>query len=171
VRHFASIRDFQAFARTELPALLAEGKQAGLRQAARIIGNEMRGEIGEYQHGDAGFDDMAELAPGTLHGFGPVPGKIALGQATEANHRPLEATGQMRSSIGETVGIDAAAIGTDDPVAVYQNQGTDSRGVPYRKGETTAPGVPGREFVGRAGFRAAPDAVAAIRAAIIKAIT
>ena len=169
MRKFADIRSFQAFLRDDAPVLIAAGKAAGLRAGARIIGNEMRGEIGEYQHGDAGFEDWPNLTPGTLDGFGPLPGKVALGQAPPDN--PLLANGTMRDSIGEKFGEDAAAIGTDDKVAIYQNEGTDERGVPFHRGEKASPGVPGREFVGRSGFRAAPDAVAAIGEAVVKALT
>jgi phage gpG-like protein len=168
VRTFRSCAAFAAFLRVDAPARIAAGKAKGLTEAGAMIAKEMRGELGTYQSGDAGFEDWAPLAAGTLFGFGPLPGKIADGHATAEHHNPLMATGRLRDSIGVKVDGDAAAIGSDDPVAVYQNEGTDERGVPFKPGEKVAPGIPGREFVGRAGFRKAPEAAEAIGAAVVR---
>jgi len=173
MKRFKNISAFQTFLRDQATGRIAEGKVAGLRAAARIISTEIKGEIGHKQTGDAGFDDWPDLAPGTLEGWdtpqGRLEGKIERGFAPPEN--PLLATGAMRDSIGERFGEDSASIGTDDPVAIYQNEGTEKRGVPFQTGETTTPGIPARNFVGRAGFRSAPDAVEAIGAAVVGALT
>ncbi len=87
---------------------------------------EAKGFIGEYQEG------WAPLAESTLQGWGPFPGKIALGYAPPDN--PLLRTGAMRASIkhaAEAVSDGAVgAIGSNDPIAGYQEFGT--RTIPPR---------------------------------------
>jgi hypothetical protein len=163
---FASISDFREFLAT-LPGRIAAAKEVGLRAASGLVLNEIRSEIGTYQTGDAGFEDMAPLSIATLEGFGPLPGKIADGHAPPDN--PLLAGGAVRDSFGSIVEGDEAAIGSNDPVAVYQNQGTERRGIPYIKGATTEPGIPAREFIGRAAFRKEPEAIEIISTSIQKA--
>ncbi len=168
MKRFTSVVAFQAFLRGDLPGRIARGKAAGIAAGAELVRAEMTGEIGTYQKGDAPFPDWETLRPGTLHGFGPLPGKIANGHAPPDN--PLLAIGAMRESIGVKVEGDYASIGTDDPVAVYQEMGTEKRGVPFVTGDTAEPGIEARSFIGRAGFRTSPDVAMAISQAIIAEI-
>ncbi len=161
--NFRDIAAFRAFLRGELPGRINEGISLGLVQAGEMIAGEMRGELGTYQKGDAGFEDWVPLSNATLEGFGPVPPK-------KNGDTPLLEDGTMRDSIGYRVHADGVEIGTDDPVAVFQDQGTERRGVPFVKDISVEPGVPGREFVGRAGFRKAPEAADAIGAAVAGAM-
>lgn len=174
-RSFKNIDEFRVFLRDEMPSIIAAGKRAGLEVAGDVFLKEIHSEIGHYQSGDAGFKDMAQLSPATLEGWegigGRLEGKIERGLATETEHNPLLASGAMGQSFGKVVDENRVQTGSNDPVAVYENQGTDSRGVPFVKGLTTQPGIEGREFIGRAGFRKAEEAVKAVSAAVKKAIT
>ena len=167
MRQFKSIPEFLKFW-AGMPGRYQEAKIAGLKEAGGLIETEMRGEIGTYQSGDAGFEDWAPLSAATLYGFRALPGKIADGYAPPDN--PLHATGALEESISSTVDGDAVVIGSTDIVALYQDQGTDERGVPFVQGETASPGIPGREFVARAAFRRAPEAVEAIAISVVTAL-
>jgi hypothetical protein len=172
MRIFSDIASFRRFLSAELPGRIVAAKRAGLEAGAALVLAEMRGEIGEYQSGDAGFEDMARLSLATLVGFGPEPeliGKIPLGYAPPDN--PLLRDGGLRDSFGVSVDDTGASIGSNDPLAIWQNEGTASRGVPFRPGVTTEPGIPAREFIGRAGFRKTPEVLDAISAAILEAFT
>jgi phage gpG-like protein len=170
---FRDIAAFRRFLAEKVPDRLAAGKAKGLAAGAKLVADEMRSEIGTYQSGDAGFEDWAPLAKSTLEGWdafgGRLEGKTERRMAPPDN--PLLATGALRKSIGFTVDGDEAVAGSTDPVAVWQDQGTARRGVPFVKGETQEPGIPQREFVARAGFRKAPEVVDAIGAAVIGSLT
>ena len=168
MRQFKSIPEFLEFW-AGMPGRYEEAKMTGLKAAGGLIETEMRAEIGTYQSGDAGFEDWAPLSAATLEGFGPLPGKIAMGFAPPDN--PLRATGELERSIGSMVDLNQVVIGSNDPVAVWQNEGTEERGVPFQPGETTSPGIPAREFVGRAAFRKAPEAVEAIAIEVVTALS
>ncbi len=167
---FADCGAFAAFLR-ERAAMMPEAAQAGLHAAGKLVLDEIHAELGHYQSGDAGFEDMAPLARGTLEGWntrqGRFEGKIERGFADDGNDNPLRATGEMASSFGIAVSEGGVEIGSNDPVAIYQNQGTRSRGVPFAPGETTEPGIPAREFIGRAAFRKAGEAVDAIATPVL----
>jgi hypothetical protein len=169
---FADLHAFATFVRDELPGRIAAGKRTGLRAGGAIILGEMVGEIGAYQKGDPGFDDMVPLARGTLEGWdafgGRLEGKIERGLASPGQDNPLKANGALEASFGQTGAGDIEIVGSTSPNAVWQNDGTSARGEPFLKGATVEPGVPGREFIGRAAYRTSAKAVAAIGAAILE---
>jgi phage gpG-like protein len=84
---------------------------------------------------------------------------------------PLLASGAMRDSIGVKVDGDAAQIGTNDQVAIWQNQGTSARGVPYDKGVSVTPGVTAREFIARSAFRMRKRAAFAVALPVLRLFT
>lgn len=95
---------------------------AGARErAAAMIGHDQPG--------------WRDLSPATLYGFvhplaGWIPGKITLGYASEAEHRPLERTGALARSIEGTAEGLLGVIGSADPVALYQEMGTPNARYP-----------------------------------------
>ena len=167
---FADPGAFAAYLR-ECAAAIPEAGQIGLADGAKLVLAEVKAELGNYQSGDAGFDDMAPLSPATLEGWdavgGRLEGKIERGYASAGSDNPLRATGELGESFGLTVTEGKAEIGSNDPVAIYQNQGTKSRGVPFVPGATTEPGISAREFIGRAAFRKASEVIDAVAAPVL----
>jgi hypothetical protein len=128
-------------------AVHEEGVKA-LEAAAVIVETEAKAEIGIYQSGAGPFAQWATLADSTL------AEKERLGYAPPDN--PLLRTGDMRDGIQHTV-VPAASggtayVGSDDPVAEYQELGTDR--------------IPPRSFLGGALFRKT-DEVKAITGAYV----
>jgi hypothetical protein len=160
MKSFGSIADFVLHL-DAIPAKLALVKARGLREGGEIIKAEIRAELGEYQNGDAGFEDWQELSPVT------IADKAAEGFDVPS---PLKRTGTMGESFKVHVEGDEAVVSSNDPVAVYQNEGTDAKGVRFIPGVSVEPGIPAREFVGRAAFRKTPEVVDAIAIPIVTAL-
>lgn len=171
MKKFVSIGEFVGFlagVRAALPA----AQRAGLAAATRVVLAEAQSMPGTYQAGDeeGGFPDWAPLSAATLDGFGPLPGKIADGFAPPDN--PLRRTGATGDSYQAAVLSDTeAAVGSNDPVAKYEELGTDRRGVPFEKGLTTAPGIPARSVLARAAFRKGREAATAAALPVLRLFT
>jgi phage gpG-like protein len=121
-----------------LAGLLAAGLEAHehrkherMERAARIVADEAKALIGSTEVGAAApFAAWPELAQSTqddreAHGY--------------ARNEMLLREGTLRDSIEIAVGDNEAAIGSNDPVAVYQELGTKS--------------IPPRSFLGQAAVR------------------
>ena len=97
-----------------------------------VLQTEAKSYIGNYQEGWAPLAESTLLGGTSPEGF-RYPGKIELGYAPPDN--PLLRTGQMRDSIEQaaasTGGGAMGMIGSDDPVALWQEMGT-KRGIPPR---------------------------------------
>jgi phage gpG-like protein len=85
--------------------------QVALTEIAAKIAEDARNKIGHEQH------DWAELADATI---------ASKEQKGEPTPDPLLATGELRDSIQFVVEGHTAVIGSDDPVAVYQELGTET---------------------------------------------
>jgi hypothetical protein len=159
--NIAAFTEFLAGVKSALPA----AKKAGLAAGANILADEMRSELGTYQHGDEGLEDWPDLSATT------IADKERRGQDIP---NPLIATRALQDSIGSTVGDDdTAAAGSTSKVAVWQDQGTSRRGIRYIKGATTeeGDGIPRREFVARAAFRKGKAAAEAVTLPVVKLFT
>ena len=93
----------------------------------------------------------AQNLMGSYHqSFGPFPKWDRLADSTNANRErkgfapdePLLRTGEMQRSIKYKIMGDTGHIGSDSPVAVFQELGTAR--------------IPARSFLGRTGFKDAP---------------
>ena len=114
---------------TEFAALLEraaadehEAMRAGLEKAGALVAENARGRVGTYEG-----NDWPQLADTTVedrvrHGYAP--------------DEPLLRTGELRDSIGHQVDGNEVAVGSDLPIANYQENGTER--------------VPPRPFVGPA---------------------
>jgi hypothetical protein len=102
---------FAAFVARELTANVDEAKKLALRVGAAIIQKEAKRVIGTY---DASWPQLAESTQEKREHEG-----------FPANE-PLLRTGDMRASIGITIVTpgEEAWIGSNDPIAVYQELGT-----------------------------------------------
>lgn len=101
----------------------------GLHAAANVIEKSAKEKIGHYQGESGPFPEWAPLADAT------EDEKARLGYPLGA---PLERTGELRDSIEhEVVGLEAV-VGSKDPVAEWQEFGTDR--------------IPPRPFIGPAAF-------------------
>lgn len=109
-------------------------ERLALAQAGARLAGYARSYIGEYQVGVGGFPSWEPLAAATREQ------KTRLGYAPPDN--PLLRTGEMRLSLRWTVAGRAAVIGSDDPVARWQEFGTSGRNP-----------IPPRPFVGPAVYR------------------
>lgn len=159
MRTFASITQFVEFLGTRVEAVRS-GQFHGMHEAADMLVHTAQGMIGEYQGAVGDFPEWKELAQTTLYGGVDehgrrFPGKVELGYAPPDN--PLLRTGQMRGSIEKHVEEHTIVIGTHDPVAHYQEFGTDK--------------IPARSFIGRAMFVECHRATHIIFGHIIAAMT
>lgn len=138
---------------------LAVGIQskADMDAAAKIIQDEAKAMIGEYQTGIAPFKDWPQLAARTMDD------KMLGGYAPPDN--PLLRTGEMRDSIERDADIGHAVVGSNDDVAVWQELGTHG---PNPGGDGYH--VPPRSFLGGAAMRKGEDAALAIGAGLERAI-
>ncbi len=120
----------------ELEAALAEARRKAiaaaehaLGEAARAVQEDAQARIGEYQMSSWPFPEWQPLAAST------EAEKARLGYPDNA---PLLRDGSLRDSIvAEHDGMEAV-VGSKDPVAAYQEFGTDT--------------IPPRPFIGPAAF-------------------
>ena len=107
-----------------------------LEYAAEKIEKAAKDKIGEYQPQAGPFGAWAQLASSTMDdrerkGF--------------PEDEPLLRTGELRDSIEHNIGFQEAHIGSNSPIAEYQELGTDK--------------IPPRSFLGGAAFEEAPKIV------------
>lgn len=101
-----------AFVFAERVATLYVEAEIGLNKVAEHIEHVAKEEFGEYQPAVGPFPAWAPLAPTTLAGWGPFPGKEQLGYAPPDN--PLVREGDLRDSISHEVHALEAFIGSPD---------------------------------------------------------
>lgn len=153
MREFDSFGGFARFLmRAGMEAHKANEK--GLKTAADIIQKEAKAEIAHYQEAAGPFQAWPDLADST------VTEKMRLGYASEDDHKPLLRTGELRDSIEVRVRHDEGAVGSDDPIAVYQELGTPNAAHP----------IPARSFLGGAAFRKSEEAAKAYATTVVGAI-
>lgn len=109
-----------------------------LEAAARIVEAEARAEIGHLQGSAGPFPGWPPLADTTINGWRGHPGKDALG-FSPPDYDPLLRSGDMRDSIEHVVVGNTAHVGSNSPVAVWQELGTVN--------------MPPRSFLGGAAVR------------------
>lgn len=143
VRTFASPATFAMFLGS-LPVRIATEKAHALDQAARMIQDEAKAEIGHYQGAASPFVPWAPLAEST------VEDRVRQGFTPDD---PGLRTGDMRDSIQRKVAGDEAEIGSDEEKMVYFELGTRKQpprsalgGAAVRKGDEVAQ-VLGRHFI------------------------
>jgi HK97 gp10 family phage protein len=101
----------------------------GLHAAANVIEKDAKAKLGEYQDSAGPFNSWDELADFTKED------RVAKGFP---ENEPLLRTGELRDSIAhEVIGLEAV-IGSKDPIAEWQEFGTDH--------------IPPRPFIGPASF-------------------
>lgn len=128
------MKEFQSFGAfaAHLGRTAAMGEEVShfaTESAAKIIRDDARSRIGEYQDAVGGFAAWSKLADST------IADRVSKGFTPDD---PLLRTGDMRDSITETVHGTKAVIGSDSPIALYQEQGTVH--------------IPPRPFLGPAGY-------------------
>ena len=140
-----------AFARylEEMKGRLAEAEHKGLETAGKLVLEEVQQEVGTYQGAVNGLAAWAELADAT---------KADRSKKGYSDNDPLLRTGHMRDSYAFTVGDHKVTIGSDDPIAGYQEFGTADAKHP----------IPPRPVLGGSLFRRADDAVKAAVAPTIR---
>ncbi len=133
-----TLREFAAFL-SGLAHGMPAAEKRGLDKGAQLIEYEARREIGAYQTSAGPFSAWPLLAPSTM------ADRVSKGFPAD---EPLLRTGALRNSIGRRVGTREAVIGSDLPIAVWQEFGTRR--------------IPARSFIGGATVRKAEEAVQAI---------
>ncbi len=130
-----SLTGFAAFLAAATLRVEEEQRQA-LERAAQVVEAEAKRSLGHYQEAAGPFAGWAALAEATRddrvhHGY--------------PEDEPLLRDGTLRDSIGHAVDGDEAVVGSNDPVAEYQELGTDRipprsflGGAAVRKGEEVA---------------------------------
>ena len=119
--------------------------RAALEESARLVESEAKSEIGDYQPEAGPFAAWAELADATKQD------RVAQGYS---ENDPLLRSGALRESIEHTVMAREAHVGSNSPVAIYQERGTGKitarsflGGALFRKQDEVAE-VCGRHFIG-----------------------
>ncbi len=118
---------------------------------------QAKAKIGLYQDEVGPFNAWSQLKPETQrervrHGYTP--------------NDPLLRSGDLRDSYSHEIAGDAAIIGSDSMIAVYQELGTHGVGVDPETGYH----VPPRPVLGPVAYEAGPIVEAAVAEAIEKAI-
>ena len=128
-------------------AATAEMLHAGLKHVAREIEKTAKEEIGVYQSEVGPFPSWPALAEAT------VDDRIRQGYSPD---EPLLRTGDLRESIKHEVKGLEAIIGSDSPIAAYQEFGTDK--------------IPPRPFIGPAAFHNKKTIIETIGLASVRGI-
>lgn len=100
---------------------------AALEETGAAVADRIVEKIGVYQPASHGYNAWAPLAQSTLQGWGPNPGKIALGQTGRRSaDDPLLASGDFANSIEYVVHRNdlAVTIGSQEDQAFFQEMGT-----------------------------------------------
>lgn len=144
MRTFRSISEFAAHLRMVSMAI-SEAEHVGLDEAATLIEKQAKAEIGEE------LPQWPALADST------VREKEALGfTGSVSGTDPMLRTGELRDSISHEVGNRIAVVGSDDPVAIYQETGTSR--------------IPPRPFLSTAAFREGAAAASTVGLAVANAV-
>lgn len=133
-----------------------EAEKRGLDDAGKVVEDAAKSYIGHPQHAVGPFPAWAPLSEATEYGFWHpiahmyIPGKVSdLGYPPNT---PLLRDGDLRDSIKHAVVGRAVHVGSDNPVALWQELGTPGAHYP----------IPPRSFLARAMFVEGRKAVAAI---------
>lgn len=146
VREFDSVTSFIVhLAQAELAVRVAA--HHALDQAAKIIEDDAKAQLGVYQAEAGPFNAWPELADST---------KDDRRYAGFPEDEPLLRTGALRNSISREVHGDEAAVGSTSDVAVYQELGTDT--------------IPPRPFLGPAAFKNKERIEALLGQAVVHAL-
>ncbi|MBV8656624.1 MAG: hypothetical protein JO142_02255 [Burkholderiales bacterium] len=133
MKEFASILGFVAHVDVMIEAV-PEQEETALRKIGERVALRAKEEFGHYQEGASGAAGSVEawqpLADSTLRGWTNdagryYPGKIALGYATEGDHRPLERTGDTRDTVDYAVSTSELTVGSESDVLLAHELGTD----------------------------------------------
>lgn len=128
---------------------LDHAEHQAMEQAALVVEKRAKAILGEYQAQGGPFAAWAELADSTKadrvrHGF--------------PENEPLLRTGHMRDSIDhKVIGNRDAVVGSDDPIAEYQELGTSR--------------IPPRSFLGAAAVQKGPEVAQIIGLGTVQAFT
>ena len=125
-------------------AALRPAIDAALEGLGAVIARAAQEKIGEYQSAAGPFPAWAPLAEST------VQQKTRLGYAPP--DAPLLRTGDLRTSISFEASPMALLVGSDSPIARYQELGTSR--------------IPPRSFLGAAMFEAQPVVIDKLGAAL-----
>lgn len=150
LKAFSSLSAFTAHLRTVVASIPA-AEHHGLESAAKLIEAEAKAEIGHYQEKAGPFGKWAELADRTK------AERSALGFPP---NNPLLRSGELLHSIKHSVQGRRAVVGSESPIAVYQEFGTIHAAHP----------IPPRSFLGRAAFVKGADAAKAVGHAVAMAV-
>ncbi len=127
MRDFDSFEAFGAFWEfAVIPGYLL-AMHAALDECGAAVKERIQEKIGVSQGPSHGYPGWAPLADTTLHGWGPNPGKIALGQTgRRSGEDPLMATGKSRDEIEYVVHRNdlAVTIGSNSDGLFYAEFGT-----------------------------------------------
>lgn len=146
MREFESVTSFIVhLARAELAVRVAA--HHALDQAAKIIENDAKRQLGVYQPEAGPFNAWSELADST---------KNDRRSAGFPEDEPLLRTGALRDSISREVHGTEAAVGSTSEIAVYQELGTDK--------------IPPRPFLGPAAFKNKDRIEAMLGRAVVNAL-
>ena len=137
----------------EMTVAVKEAELAAMERAALLVQAEAKAEIGNYQDGAGSFAPWAMLADST------VSEKERLGYGPPDN--PLLREGDLRDSIDHSVGFEGmgaveGVVGSNDPVAEYQELGTER--------------IPPRSFLGGAAFRKGEEVAHLLGDGVVKAL-
>jgi HK97 gp10 family phage protein len=142
-----SFRNLDAFLAhlATVPAAVRAAQKVGIEEGARLIQREAKDLIGQEY---AGWPALADST---------IEEKQRLGYVNrDSPTDPLYRTGELRASIQYRADETSAVIGTDDPIAEYQEFGTER--------------IPPRPFMAPAAFRKGEAAANAIGKAVAHAV-
>jgi hypothetical protein len=116
MKNFKNMREFYNF----MERITAEGRifeTATLKAMAGLVEHDAKRKFGEYQGAVGDYPAWAELKESTQQE------RVRLGYTP---NDPLYRSGDLMSSIysGVDMGAKVAAVGSDDPVMLYQEKGT-----------------------------------------------
>lgn len=126
---------------------LKHAEHQAMEQACLLVENEAKREIGTYQSGAGPFVPWAELADST---------KDDRARKGFPDNEPLLRTGTLRDSIEHKVGDKEGCIGSDSPIAEYQELGTVH--------------IPPRSFLGGAAVRKGPQVAQILGLSVVRAL-
>lgn len=129
VREFESVASFMLHL-AEAQLAVQHAAHSALDKAARVIEQDAKQQLGNYQPDVGPFNAWPDLAESTQ------ADRVSQGFSAD---EPLLRTGGLRDSISRQVEGNEAAIGSTSDIAVYQELGTDR--------------IPPRPFLGPAAFK------------------
>lgn len=127
--------DLGAFAEHALQIAENLAVHHALDKAAKVVQDAAKDKLGEYQEAAGPFWEWNELEPATI----AQHNRLGVGES------PLLVTGELYASIERKVDGMTAHIGSDNPIAEYQELGTKN--------------IPPRSFLGGAAFESVDEVV------------